>query len=80
MFSPGWCGSVVEHQTAKQKGCRFDSQSRAHDWVAGQSPVEGAQYCVPPTQGRQPHINVSLPLFFSLFLSLKNKINKILLS
>ena len=24
---PGWCGSVVEHWTVKQKGHRFDSQS-----------------------------------------------------
>ena len=40
----------------KPKGRQFNSQSRAHAWVAGQVPSKRA--CE-----RQPHTDASLPLF-----------------
>ena len=38
---PGWCGSVDWVPACKPKGWWFDSQSRAHAWVAGQAPSRG---------------------------------------
>ena len=40
-FSPGWCDFVDLVLACKPKGSRFNSQSRAHAWVAGQVPGWG---------------------------------------
>ena len=39
--SSGWCGSVDWAPACESKGHQFDSQSRAHDCVAGQVPSRG---------------------------------------
>ena len=62
---PDWCGSVVECRSAKQR-------------IAGSIPSQGTYLgCRPGHQWgackRQPHIDVSLPLFLPSFPSLKNK-------
>ena len=56
--SPGWCGSVDWTPACKPKGCRFNSQSRAHAWVAGQVPSRGC--------ARGNHTLILLSLSFSL--------------
>ena len=62
---PGWCGSV---DWALAWGSLVWFPVRAHTWVSGQVPSRGHM--------RQPHINVSLPLFLPPFPSLKiNKYN-----
>ena len=38
---PGWCGSVDWVPACEPKGHQFDSQSRAHAWVACQVPGWG---------------------------------------
>ena len=66
-FSPGWCGSNLRAPTCEPKG-------------PGSIPNQGTCLgCGPGPQlgagKRQPHIDVSLPLFLPVFPSLK--INKI---
>ena len=56
--TPGWCGSVDWVLTCKPEGPRFDSQFRAHAWVAGQVPSRG------PMRGN--HTLTFLCLSFSL--------------
>ena len=48
----------------RTKGLLVQIPARAHAWVAGQVPQQGAH-------DRQPHIDVSLPLFLPPSLSLK---------
>ena len=52
---PGWCGSVDWAWACEPKGCWFDSQSGHTPGLWARSPVG--------TRERQPHIDVSLPLF-----------------
>ena len=59
MFSSGLCGSVDWVLDCEPKGCWFDSQS-GH--MPGLQPRSGPQLGV---HKRQPHIDVSLPLFLS---------------
>ena len=63
---PGWYGSVDFMLNCKLKGHWFDSQSEYVPGLQTRSPVGVFE--------RQPHIDVSLPLFLHPFLSLK--INK----
>ena len=56
--SPGWCGSVDCLKACNPKGHWFDSQSRAHAWVAGQVPSRGR------TRGN--HTLLFLSLSFSI--------------
>ena len=60
--SPGWYGSVDGVLACEPKGHWFDSQSRAHAWVAGQVPSRGHK--------RHPLTDVSFPLFLLPFPSL----------
>ena len=63
---PGWCGSVDCLLSCEPESCRFDSQSKAHAWVAGQVPSRG---CV-----RGNHALMFLSLCFSFLSALyKNK-------
>ena len=41
MMICSWCGLVDWMPACESKGRRFDFQSRAHAWVAGQVPSEG---------------------------------------
>ena len=62
-----WCGSVDWVPAWEPKGRRFDSQLRAHAWVAGQVPSRG-------------HTRINHTLMFpslSPSLHLSKKINKI---
>ena len=59
---PGWCGSVHWAPACKPKGCRFHCQS-GHSLGCGPGPQLGAQE-------RQPHLDVSIPLFLLPFPSL----------
>ena len=64
-FCPGCCGSVVECQPANQ---------RVAGSILGLGHMPGLQAGSPGVGGahkRQPHIDVSLPLFLPAFHSLK---------
>ena len=69
-LSPGRCGSVDWVPACKPKGLRFDSQPGHMPGLRAWSPLKGSHE-------RQPHIDVSLPLFLSPFLPLSLKVNKI---
>ena len=69
IYSPG-VAQWIEYWPANQ-GFLVWFPLRAHGWVAGQIPQYGAHE-------RQPHIDVSLPLFLLPFPSLRKQINKIL--
>ena len=67
--SPGWCGSVDWAPAYESKGRWFDSQSRAHAWVAGQVPSRAH------TRGNHPFMFLSLSFFLPSPLS-KNKLKQ----
>ena len=61
-MGPGWCGSVDWSAVPQNEGSLVQFLVRAPAWVTGSVPSWGAYK-------RQPHIDVSLPLFLHPFPS-----------
>ena len=66
--TPGWCGSVDWAPACELKGLWFDSQSGHVPGLRVRSPVGVSE--------RQPHIDVSLPLFLPPSLPFSVKVNQ----
>ena len=65
ILCPGWCGSVVECWSVNQRVTGLIPSLRHMPGLRARSSVGGSE--------KQPHIDVSFPLFLPPFPSLKNK-------